>query len=121
MKLFYSPGACSLSPHIVLRETGVPVTLEKVDLKNGQWSGGDFTKINPLGYVPALQLESGDVLTEGAAIVQFLADKRPETKLLAAVGTMDRVRCIEWLTFVSTELHKGFCSLFFRESRMCFS
>ncbi|MGZ3686222.1 MAG: glutathione S-transferase N-terminal domain-containing protein, partial [Bdellovibrionota bacterium] len=108
MKLFFSPGACSLSPHIVLAEGGFNFTTEKVDLKAGTYAGGDYSKINPKGYVPALQLDNGEVLTEGAAIVQYLADKKPEAKLIPAVGTMERARCIEWLVFIASELHKGF-------------
>lgn len=108
MKLYFSPGACSLSPHIVLREGGFSFTTEKVDLKTGKFSGGDFTKINPKGYVPALELDNGEVLTEGAAIVQYLAEKKPEAKLLPAMGTMERARGLEWLVYIATELHKGF-------------
>jgi glutathione S-transferase len=107
MKLFYSPGACSLSPHIVLRETGIPFTLEKVDLAKSKWSGGDYSKINPKGYVPALELDNGEVLTEGLAISTYLAEKKPETNLLPSAGTLERARCFEWMTFVATELHKG--------------
>lgn len=108
MKLFYSPGACSLAPHIVLREAGFNFTLEKVDLRAGKYSGGEYAKVNPKGYVPAIQLDNGEVLTEGAAIVQYLGDKKPESGLLPAVGSMERFRCIEWLTYISSELHKGF-------------
>lgn len=111
MKLYFSPGACSLSPHIVLREAGFTFTTEKVDLRAGKFSGGDYAKINPKGYVPALELDNGEILTEGAALVQYLADKKPETALLPAVGTMERARCIEWLTYISTELHKNFSPL----------
>jgi glutathione S-transferase len=113
MKLYYSAGACSFSPHIVLKEGGFNFTTEKVDLRAGKYSGGDFSKINPKGYVPVLQLDNGEVLTEGAAIVQYLADKKPEAKLMPAVGTMERFRCQEWLTYISTELHKGFGPLFY--------
>src|SRR5712664_4976583 len=82
MKLFYAPGACSLSPHIVSREAGIPVELQKVDLKAKKYDGGaDYTKINAKGYVPALQLDSGQVLTEGPAIVQYLADQKPDARL----------------------------------------
>lgn len=113
MKLYFSPGACSLSPHIVLLEAGITFTTEKVSLASKQTaSGADYTKVNPKGYVPALQLDNGDVLTEGPAIVQFIADKVPEKKLAPANGTMERYRLIEWLNFVSTELHKGFSPLF---------
>ena len=113
MKLYYAPGACSLSPHIVLRETGATFEMDKVDLGEKKTSdGGDFTKISPLGYVPALELDNGDVLTEGAAIVQYLADQAPAAKLMPEVGTMERYRAQEWLTFIASELHKGFSPLF---------
>jgi glutathione S-transferase len=113
MKLYFAPGACSLSPHIVLLEAGMTFDIEKVALANKQTaSGADYTKINPKGYVPALQLDNGEVLTEGPAIVQFIADKVPEKKLAPANGTMERYRLVEWLNFVSTELHKGFSPLF---------
>jgi len=108
MKLYISPGACSLSPHIVLREAGFHFTTEKVDLKTGTYAGGDYKKINPKGYVPALELDNGEILTEGSAIVQYLGDKKPDSGLLPAVGTMERARCVEWLTFIAAELHKGF-------------
>lgn len=112
MKLYYSPGACSLSPHIVLNEAGFQFTAEKVDLKTGKYAGGEFSKVNPKGYVPTLQLDNGEVLTEGSAIVQYLADKKPEAKLIPAVGTLERFRCVEWLAYIATELHKGFGPLF---------
>ena len=113
MKLYYAPGACSLSPHIALRETDMTFDLDKVDLGEKKTSdGSDFTKINPLGYVPALELDNGNVLTEGAAIVQYLADQAPAAKLMPEAGTMERYRAQEWLTFISSELHKGFSPLF---------
>ena len=113
MKLFYAPGACSLSPHIVLRELGLPFTLEAVDLKTKRTeSGADFTAINPKGYVPALQLDDGEVLTEGPAITQYLADKHAPGKLAPAAGTVERARLNGHLTFIGTELHKGFGPLF---------
>ena len=113
MKLFYSPGACSLSPHIVLREAGLPFALEKVNLKTKVTaSGEDFTRINPKGYVPALQFDDGSVLTEGSAIVQWVADEVPDKHLMAPAGTLERYRLIEWLNFISTELHKNFSPLF---------
>ncbi|APR78781.1 Glutathione S-transferase [Minicystis rosea] len=113
MKLYYSPGACSLSPHIVLREAGLPFELQRVDTRSKQLKGGgDFTEINDKGMVPALQLDDGSVLTEGPAIVQFLADQKPETGLVPKAGTMERYRLAEWLNFISTELHKGFTPLF---------
>ncbi|MDB5765077.1 MAG: Glutathione S-transferase [Herminiimonas sp.] len=113
MKLYFSPGACSLSPHIVLREAGLAFDLEKVDLGSKNTAGGkDYRTINPKGYVPALQLDNGDVLTEGPAIVQYLADQVPAKKLAPAAGSMERYRLMEWLNFISTELHKSFGSLF---------
>lgn len=113
MKLYYSPGACSLSPHIVAREAGIAVELEKVDLAQHKTANGDdYSKINPKGYVPALRLDDGSVLTEGPAIVQYLADQKPATKLAPAAGTVDRYRLQEWLNFIGTELHKNFGPLF---------
>jgi glutathione S-transferase len=115
MKLYYSPGACSLSPHIVAREAGIAIELEKVDLgKHQTEKGEDFMTVNPKGYVPALRLDDGSVLTEGPAIVQYLADQKPAAKLAPAAGTMDRYRLQEWLTFIGTELHKNFGPLFNR-------
>lgn len=113
MKLYFAPGACSLSPHIVLREAGYAFDLEKVSLADKKTANGaDYRAINPKGYVPALQLDNGEVLTEGPAIVQYLADGKPEAKLVPAAGTMERYRLIEWLNFISTELHKAFTPLF---------
>jgi len=113
MKLFYAPGACSLSPHIVLRELDLPFDLETVDLRSKTTgSGSDFTTINPKGSVPALQLDDGEVLTEGAAIVQYLADKFAPGKLAPAAGTVERARVNGHLNFISAELHKGFGPLF---------
>ena len=113
MKLFYSPGACSLSPHIVLRETGLPFELERVDLKSGTTaSGADYKTLNPKGYVPALMLDDGQMLTEGPAITQYLADLVPAKGLAPAPGGLPRARLQEWLNFISTELHKSFSPLF---------
>jgi glutathione S-transferase len=113
MHLYYFPGACSLSPHIALREAGVPFSLEKVDLKTKQVAdGGTFTAVNGKGYVPALKLADGQVLTEGPAIVQYIADQRPELGLAPKPGTMARYRLQEWLNFVTSELHKSFGALF---------
>ncbi|CAN7284693.1 glutathione transferase GstA [Bosea sp. LjRoot237] len=113
MKLYYSPGACSLSPHIALHETGLPFTLEKVDTKTRTTeTGADFTAVNPRGYVPALQLDSGEVLTEGAAIVQYIADLKPEAEIAPKAGTLARARLQEELNFIASELHKGFTPLF---------
>jgi glutathione S-transferase len=113
MKLYYSPGACSLSPHIVLAEAGLKADLVKVDLRAHKTEGGeDYYAINPKGYVPALQLDSGELLTEGPAIVQYLADQKPEAKLAPANGTLARYKLQEWLTFIGTEIHKSFSPLF---------
>ena len=113
MKLYYSPGACSLSPHIVLNEGGFSFEKEKVDLATKQTeTGADYRAVNPNGYVPALQLDDGQVLTEGPAIIQYLADRVPEKRFAPPAGTMERYRLMEWLNFISTELHKGFGALF---------
>jgi glutathione S-transferase len=113
MKLYFSPGACSLSPHIVLLEAGLPFEKVKVDSKTKTMEGGgDYKTINPLGYVPALQLDDGSVLTEGPAIVQYIADKVPDKKLAPANGTMERTRLQLWLNFITSELHKSFSPLF---------
>jgi glutathione S-transferase len=113
MKLFYSPGACSLSPHIVASEAGIALKLEKVDLQTKLTeSGADFTMVNPKGYVPALQLDNGEFLTEGVAIVQYLADQKPAAQLAPAAGTLDRYRLQEMLTYINSEIHKSFGRLF---------
>ncbi len=113
MKLYYSPGACSLSPHIVLREAGVDFTLVRVDLKTKQTEHGeDFAAINPKGYVPALLLDSGELITEGPAIVQFIADRHPEAGLAPTPGTVERAQLQGWLNFIATEVHKNFSPLF---------
>src|SRR5205823_2565473 len=113
MKLYYSPGACSLSPHIVAREAGIKVDLQKVNTKDKSMEGGgDFWSVNAKGYVPVLELDNGERLTEGPAIVQYIADQHPESGLAPAAGTMDRYRLQEWLNFISTELHKQFGPLF---------
>lgn len=113
MKLYYSPGACSLSPHIVLNEGGFTYDTERVDLASGKTeTGADYRAVNPNGYVPALLLDDGQVLTEGPAIVQYLADRVPEKRLAPPAGTIERYRLMEWLNFISTELHKGFGALF---------
>ena len=113
MKLYYAPQACSLAPHIVLRELGLPFEPIRVDNRSKQTANGaDFLAINPKGYVAALQLDNGEVLTEGPAILQYLADLRPEAKLAPVNGTFERVRLQEWLNFVSTEIHGGLGWLF---------
>ncbi len=113
MKLYYAPGACSLAPHIVLREAGLPFELDKTDLRAKRTeSGADFTQVNPKGQVPTLQLDDGGILTENAVINQYIADQSPESGLIPPAGSMERYRALEWLTFVTTELHKGFSPLF---------
>ncbi|MFJ3372732.1 glutathione transferase GstA [Pseudomonas sp. NPDC086251] len=113
MKLYYAPQACSLAPHIVLRELDLRFELVRVDNATKKtFDGDDFLVINPKGYVAALQLDNGQVLTEGPAILQYLADQRPEANLAAMPGTFERVRLQEWLNFVSTEIHGGLGWLF---------
>jgi glutathione S-transferase len=113
MKLYFAPGACSLSPHIVLREAGLPFDLESVDLKAKKLkNGADYYQINPKGQVPLLALDDGEKLTEGPAIVQFIADMAPASGLIPPAGSKERYRAQEWLNFVSTELHKNFSPLF---------
>ena len=113
MKLYYAPGACSLSPHIVLEESGLPFELEKVDLQTKETaSGHDFDLVNTTGSVPALELDDGQVLTEGAAIVQYLGDQVPEKELIPLPKTMERYRVMEWLNFIATELQKSFTPIF---------
>jgi glutathione S-transferase len=117
MKLYYSPGACSLSPHIVASEAGLAIDLEKVNLAEHKTeSGQDYMAVNPKGYVPALRLDDESVLTEGPAIVQYLADQKPASGLAPALGTIDRYRLQEWLNFIATELHKSFSPLFNKAS-----
>jgi glutathione S-transferase len=114
MKLFYAPGACSQAVHIALREAGLPFQSEKVDLRAKKTEGGaDFKAINPKGYVPALQLDDGQVLTEVQVLLQYVADKAPDKKLVPAAGTLERYRAQEWLAFIATELHKQFGPFFY--------
>jgi glutathione S-transferase len=113
MKLYFTPGACSLAPHIVLCEAALPHELEKVNLADKKTaSGGDYRHLNPKGYVPALSLDNGDVLTEVIAVLQYLADKAPGQRMAPPTGSMESYRMIEWLTFISSEVHKGFGPLF---------
>ena len=117
MKLYYAAGACSLSPHIVALEAGIPVELEKVDTKAKRTAAGeDFWAINPKGYVPALKLDNGDLLTEGPVIVQYLADLKPESGLAPANGTAARYRLQEVLGYITSELHKTYSPLFKAET-----
>lgn len=113
MKLFYKAGSCSLSPHIALREAGMDFTLEAVDLATKKTeSGEDFFKINPKGQVPALLLDNGYLLTEGVAIVQYIADQKADRQLLPEFKSLKRYEALGWLNFVSTEMHKGFGPLY---------
>ncbi len=113
MKLYYSPGTCSLSPHIALHEAGLPFQAVMASTKTHKLADGtDYYGINPKGYVPLLELDDGQRLTEGPAIVQYIADLAPASNLAPAAGTMARYRLMEWLNFISSELHKGFSPLF---------
>lgn len=113
MKLYYAPGACSLAPHIALCEAGLQFELESVNLTNKQTaSGEDFSLINVKGYVPAIRLDDGQILTEVAVILQYIADQTPASQLAPATGTIARYRLMEWLNFISSELHKQFSPLF---------
>lgn len=113
MKLYYKPGACSLASHIVLREIGEDFELESVDTNTQKTeTGADFAQINPKGYVPVLRLDGGQVITEGAAVLQYLADQHPEAGLAPKPGTLERARLQEHLNFVSSELHKAFGPFF---------
>jgi glutathione S-transferase len=113
MKLYYSPGACSLSPHITLRESGLPFELVLASTKTHKLQDGtDYYGVNPKGYVPLLELDNGERLTEGPAIVQYVADQVPDKKLAPPSGTMARYRLQEWLNFIGTEIHKSFSPLF---------
>ena len=113
MKLYYSPGACSLSPHIIACEAELPIELVKVDLQSKLTeTGEDFRQLNPNGYVPLLILDDGNRLTEGPAIVQYLADQAPDKKLIPPAGTFERYQAQQWLNFISTEIHKSFSPLF---------
>lgn len=113
MKLYFSPGACSLAPHIVLRETGQDHSLVRVSTKTHKTAdGGDYYEINPRGQVPVLEFDDGDRLTEGPVIVQYLADRAGDTELMPAAGTMARYRVMEWQNYVTSEIHKSFSPLF---------
>ena len=113
MKLYYSPGTCSLSPHIALHEAGLPFQAVMASTKTHKLADGtDYYGINPKGYVPLLELDDGQRLTEGAVIVQYIADLVPASRLAPPAGTMERYRLMEWLNFITSELHKGFSPLF---------
>ena len=112
MKLYYAPGACSLAPHIAMREAGLPVELQKVDLKAKQYEGGDYRKVNSKGYVPAVETGDGTVLTECPVILQYIADQKPESGLAPKPGSMERYKLQEMLDFTTSELHKGMGTFF---------
>ena len=113
MKLYFSQGACSLSPNIVAHEAGLPIKLERVDLKTKKTAGGaDFLAINPKGYVPTLELDDGEILTEGPTIVQYLADQKPDSGLVPKAGTPERYRMQEMLGYINSEIHKAYSPLF---------
>lgn len=113
MKLYYAPGTCSLAPHIILRETNTPFELVKTDIRAKKTEDGrNFLDINPNGYVPVLELDDGTRLTEGAAIMQFIADRADASSIAPPNGTLERYKMQSWLNFISTELHKGFSPLF---------
>ena len=113
MKLYYSPGACSLSPHIALLEADLPYELVKVDLRAKKLENGDdYLKVNPKGQVPALGLDNGEIVTEGPVIVQMIADQAADRKLAPPRDSAERYKFLEWLNFITTELHKNFSPLF---------
>ena len=111
MKLYYSPYACSMATHIILNELGMTFESVPVNLQTHHYKGGDFTTVNPKGYVPALEMNNGEMLTEATTILQYLADQKPDTHLVPKMGTMERYRCQEWLNFIATEIHKGMAPL----------
>jgi glutathione S-transferase len=112
MQLYFSPGACSLASHITLREAGLPFDLKRTDTKTKKLGDGtDFLAVNSKGAVPALRLDDGQVLTEGVAIMQYVADRKPESNLVPRHGTLERYRVLEWLNYITSEIHKGFSPL----------
>ena len=112
MKLYYSPGACSLAPHIVMAELNMAYEIDAVDLKNKTCSTGDYKNINMKGAVPALKMDNGEILTEGAIISQYLADHKNDGTMLGKFGTADRFRTLEWMNYIATDIHKNFSPLF---------
>jgi glutathione S-transferase len=113
MQLYFAPGACSLASHIVLRESGLPFDLKKTDTKTKKLEdGSDYFAVNSKGAVPALRLDDGQVLTEGPVILQYIADQKPETRLAPKAGTFERYRLLEWLNYITSEVHKTFSPLF---------
>jgi glutathione S-transferase len=117
MKLYIAPGACSMASNIALREAGIQFEQAKVDMRTKKTEGVDFTTINPKGYVPALRLDNGEVLTENVAVLQYIADRNPAAKLAPPAGTMERYRLMEWLSFINSEIHKSFTPLFSQEAK----
>lgn len=113
MKLYFSPGACSMAPHILLNEVGLPFQKIQVDLRTGKYEGGDYKQVNPKGGVPAMELDNGTVLTEGAVLLQYIADQKPESNVMPRQGSLERYQCMEWLNYIATELHKGFGPLWY--------
>jgi glutathione S-transferase len=116
MKLYFSPGACSMASNIALHEAGIQFELSKVDKRTKRADGVEFTTINPKGYVPALRLDDGQVLTENVAVLQYIADLNPAAKLAPPAGTLERYRLQEWLSFINSEVHKSFTPLFSSEA-----
>jgi glutathione S-transferase len=116
MKLYIMPGACSMASNIALREAGIPFEMSKVDRRTKRADGVEFVTINPKGYVPALRLDDGQVLTENVAVLQYIADRNPAAKLAPPAGTLERYRLEEWLSFINSELHKAFSPLFSSEA-----
>ncbi len=116
MKLYFSPGACSMASNIALHEAGIQFEISKVDKRTKHADGVEFTTINPKGYVPALRLDDGQVLTENVVVLQYIADLNPAAKLAPPAGTMERYRFLEWLSFINSELHAAFSPLFSREA-----
>lgn len=112
MKLYYATGSCGLSPQIVLREAGMAFDLVKVDFATKTTVEGDYLKVTPKGFVPALVLDDGEIITEGAVILQWIADHAPGRNLLPAFGTLERYRALEWINVVATDLHKGMAMMF---------
>jgi glutathione S-transferase len=116
MKLYISPGACSMASNIALHEAGIPFEVAKVDKRTKRVDGVEFIEINPKGYVPALRLDDGQLLTENVAVLQYIADLKPDSKLAPPAGTMERYRLQEWLSFINSEVHKAFTPLFSQEA-----
>lgn len=117
MKLYYSPGACSLASHITLYETGLPFEIDRLIKTTKMTVGGEnYMQVNPKGYVPAIKLDDGRVLTESAVVLQYIADQKPDSGLAPKAGTMERYRLQEWLTFISSEIHKSFSPMFNKDA-----